>query len=273
MEPRLLTGWVLDLPTLLFAAGMSALYLRGARLRALRGIPRPRRTLAFLSGLALVVVSHISPLAGWSEVLLWPHMIQHLVIILVAAPLIAIGAPVATIRVALPPQPRHGLAVLARRTRRLRRRLGAPPMVLVATGVHILSLWVWHTPVIYDAAVINPVLHLLEHATFLASAVWFWSEIRATVWRTPRLQALATLGLGLMIVQGGVLGAAITFASRPLYAVYDGYGPFTALEDQQLGGALMWVVPGFVYGSVAVRRFLRWLDHGDATARDTAVRI
>src|SRR5690625_1027686 len=140
MEPRLLvTGWVLDLPTLLFTAGMIALYLRGAKLRALRGIARPHRTVAFVSGMAVVVISHISPIAGWSEVLLWPHMIQHLLIILLAAPLIALGAPITTIRLALPPLPRHGLAIVARRSQRLRRRLGSPPTVLLATGVHILS--------------------------------------------------------------------------------------------------------------------------------------
>jgi putative membrane protein len=130
----------------------------------------------------------------------------------------------------------------------------------LATLTHIAVIWLWHTPPIYDAAVNDPALHLLEHATFLASAVWFWSEIRSSARRSPRTQGIATLCLGAMIVQGGVLGATITFASRSLYDVYSGYGTMGALEDQQLAGALMWVPPSLLYASAAVRRFIGWFD-------------
>ncbi len=266
------SGWVLDLPTVLFVAGVTALYLRGASERSRRGVPRPARTRAYLIGMMVVVLSHVSPVASYGEVLFWPHMVQHLLLTVVAAPLIALSAPVATIRLALSPGPRHALAVAARGTRRLRRALGSPHPLLLATGVQIVVLWVWHTPVVYDAAVENAALHLLEHASFLGAAVWFWSEVRATAKRTPRLQALATACLGLMIVQGGVLGAGITFAGRSLYDVYDGYGVLSAVEDQQLAGALMWVPPGFVYASVAIRRFLAWLEDGDAGQRRLVAR-
>lgn len=258
--PDWITAWVLDLPTLLFATGVTALYLRGASHRAEVGRSRPRATTAYLVGIATVLFSHLSPVAAYSEVLYWPHMVQHLLITVVAAPLIAWSAPVATIRFALGPSARHRLAQLARGSRRTRRRVGSPPPLVLATLVHIAVTWLWHVPPVYDAAVRSPALHLLEHATFLAAAVWFWSEVRHAARRAPRTQAIATLCLGVMIVQGGVLGAVITFASRSLYDVYGGYGVLSALEDQQLAGALMWVPPGFVYASVAIRRFIGWFD-------------
>lgn len=250
--------WVLDAPALAVVGGLTALYLRGATARARRGVARPRRTAAFLGGAAIVLLSQVSPVAAWSEVLLWPHMVQHLAITLVAAPLLALGAPVTTVRVALPAGPRHRLALLARRSRRWRRATRVPPLVL-AVIAHIVLLWLWHIPALYDAAVTNAGIHLLEHATFLASAVWFWSEVWATARRSRRVQALATLCLAAMIVQGGVLGALLTFAGRSLFTVYDGAGGLTAIEDQQFAGALMWVPPGFVYATVAVRRFIGWL--------------
>ena len=255
-----ITSWVLDLPALLFTSGATTLYLVGAKRRAGRGVARPRATVAFLCGIAVVLLSHLSPIAAYSEVLFWPRMVQHLLITLVAAPFIAWSSPVTTIRQALPADARHRLALVARRSRRTRRRAGSPPPLLLATLVSIAVLWIWHTPPVYDAAVRSPALHLLEHASFLGTAVWFWSEVRSSARRHPRTQAIATLCLGLMIVQGGVLGAAITFANRSLFEVYTGYGGLSALEDQQLAGALMWVPPGFVYGSVAVRRFIGWFN-------------
>ncbi len=261
------TAWVLDVPAIVMLAGVTTLYLRGAVARARRGVARPGRTAAFLGGVLVVLLAQVSPVAAFSEVLYWPHMVQHLLMTLVAAPLLAAGSPVATVRHGLSPGPRHMLVRFARGSRSLRRRLGAPHPLVMATIVHIAMIWLWHTPPVYDAAVASPALHLVEHAAFLGSAVWFWSEIWATARRHRRHQALATLCLGAMIIQGGALGALITFASTSLYDVYHGTPAFTALEDQQLAGALMWVPPGFVYGSMAVRRFIAWMRSAEADLR------
>jgi putative membrane protein len=265
------SAWVLDLPALAMVTGLSVLYLRGAAARSARGVARPRRTAAFLAGAGVVLLGQVSPVAAWSEVLLWPHMVQHLMITIVAAPLLAFGAPVTTVRIALPPAPRRVLAHASRRTRRWRRTVGVPPLLL-ATVVQIAALWVWHTPIVYDAAVANAGLHLLEHATFLATAVWFWSEVWATARRNHRVQALATVCLGAMIAQGAVLGALLSFAGRSLFDVYDGFGDMTALQDQQFAGGLMWVPPGFVYGPIAIRRFIRWINMAETDLRRREVR-
>lgn len=265
------SSWVFDPPAVAALSGVVALYLRGAATRSRRGAGRPGRTSAFLIGAVVLLLGQVSPLAVWSDALLWPHMVQHLAITVVAGPLLAFGAPVTTVRLALGPGSRRALARIARRTRRWRRRTGLPPLVL-AVMTHVALIWLWHVPAVYDAAVTSPNLHLVEHASFLGGAVWFWSEVWATARRSRPTQALATLLLGAMIVQGGVLGALLTFANRSLYAVYDGAAGLTALEDQQLAGALMWVIPGFVYATMAVRRFLGWIRMAESDLRRRELR-
>lgn len=253
-------GWVLDLPAVAVALGLATLYLRGSVGRQGQAGSRARaRRLLFLSGIAVVLVASLSPVASLSEALFSAHMIQHLLFVIVAAPLLAAGRPFTTVRRALPPGPRHALAVTARRTRRWRRRLGDVPPVLLATATHVAAIWIWHVPVVYDAAVRSPALHLVEHATFLGAGVWFWSEVFQASRRGRRSQALTTVAFGVMIAQGALLGALLAFASRSIYASYDGVVGLDALTDQQFGGALMWVVPGFVHGTLAIRRFAAWL--------------
>ena len=261
------SAWVVDVASLAVIAVLTAAYLHGNHHLATRRVGRRGRTAPFLVGIATVVLAHTGPPAALATQLFWSHMIQHLLLILVAAPLIAAGAPTTTVRAGLPPAGRHAAAILARRSRRARRALGDPPAIFLATAAHVTTLWLWHVPVVYDAAVTNHLVHLLEHATLLATAVWFWSEVWATARRHRRHQALATLCLGAMIVQGGVLGALLTFAGRSLYTVHTGGAGLTALEDQQLAGALMWVPPGFVYASVAARRFAAWFGAADGPRR------
>ncbi len=253
-----MSGWVLDPPLLALAVASGLVYVRGHRRRASLGGSRRSAARCFATGWTLTVLSHVTPLALWSETAFAPHMVQHLVLTIVAAPLLAAGAPVSTMRLALPPGTRRSLARATRRTRRWRRP-GAPHPLVLATVAHVATIWAWHLPVAYDAALASAGWHLLEHLAFLGSAVWFWSELRRTAVRDPLLQGLATLCLGAMIVQGGVLGALLTFAGRPLYAAYGAGGP-DALADQQLAGGLMWVPPAFVYAPVAIRRFIAWFE-------------
>lgn len=263
------TTWVPDWSAVAGLLGTSVLYVRGHGRRRAFGTANPRRLLAFLAGVVITLVALVSPIAAISGQVLWMHMVQHLLLVVVAAPLLALGGPVATIRLALSPRPRRGLARMSRTTRRWRRAVGDPPPLVLATAAHIGALWVWHAPGLYDLAVRVDPIHALEHLAFLATGVWVWAEVVATARRSRRVQAVATLCLGALIVQGGVLGALLTFAGRSVYAVYTGGGGLSALEDQQLAGALMWVPPGFVYAVVAIRRFTHWID---AAERELAIR-
>jgi putative membrane protein len=261
------TRSMIDPAALVGLIGVTAWYLRGVQRRRAATVHDARRTAAFLTGAAVTLLAVAGPIPGWSDELLWVHMVQHLLLTIVAAPLLAVGAPVSTLRFGLSPGSRSTVAGWSRHTRRFRRRIGNPPALVVATAVHVALTWAWHAPAAYDLAVRNPGFHALEHVAFLGSATWVWIEIVATARRNRRAQALATLCLAALIATGGVLGALLTFAGRSLYDVYTGAAGLTAIEDQQLGGALMWVLPSFVYSVVAVRRFAAWLDRSEEELR------
>ena len=266
-EPTWWRAWIFDGPSIAFLVGIGTLYIQGELLRRRQtGLARPRRVAAFTVGWVVVLLSVVSPVAGLADQLLWVHMVQHLLFTVVAAPLLALGAPQATIRRALPPRTRSRLASAVRRVG-LRRRAWAPPPIMLAGAVHAASWWLWHAPVLYDLAATNAAVHLLEHIMFLGSAVWFWTAVVAATRRGRRHHALATLSLGGLIAQGGLLGALMTFAPRSVYAAYEGAWGLTALEDQQLAGTLMWVPPSFVYAIVAIALFVRWFEIVERDAR------
>lgn len=271
-SPAWWAAWHLDLPAIAALVGLGALYLRGELLRrAATGQPRPGRVAAFVGGWVTVLLSVVSPVGGLAGELLWVHMVQHLVLVVVAAPLLALGAPQSTGRRALPPGVRHALARAVRRLT-LRRRSWAPPTVVLAAGTHLAVLWVWHAPGLYDLATRHATLHLLEHAAFVGTATWFWLAVVGATRRGRRQHGVATLTLAALIAQGGVLGALLTFAPRSVYGVYDGARGLSALQDQQVAGTLMWVPPGFVYAIVAIALFVRWLTLVEEQARRNEAR-
>jgi putative membrane protein len=261
------TVWEADWPAISALTGMGALYLRGeAQRRRQTERPRRGRVTAFAAGWLVTLLALVSPVAGLAGELLWVHMIQHLLLLVVAAPLLALGAPQSAIRRAVGPAARHRLARVVRRVS-LRRTTWAPPTITLAAAANVASLWIWHAPGLYDLAATNAAVHLLEHAFFLGTAVWFWMAVVAATRRGRRQHALATLSLGGLIAQGGVLGALLTFTGQSVYATYDGARGLTALEDQQLAGALMWVPPGFVYATVGIALFIRWFGLVEREAR------
>lgn len=261
------TAWVADWPAIAALLGMGVLYLRGeGQRRRQTEQSRRGRVAAFAAGWVVTLLALLSPVAGLSADLLWVHMLQHLLLLVVAAPLLALGAPQSTIRRAVGPSARR---VMSRAVRRLslRRTEWAPPTITIAAAANVASLWIWHAPGLYDLAATNAAIHLLEHALFLGTAVWFWMAVIAATRRGRHQHALATLSLGGLIAQGGVLGALLTFTGQSVYATYDGARGMTALEDQQLAGALMWVPPGFVYATVAIALFVRWFGLVEEEAR------
>lgn len=237
-----------------------------------RGISR-RRAASFTAGLAVLGVALMSPLDALTASLFWVHMVQHMLLILAAPPLLVLGAPEVALLWALPRSWRRGTG---RVENRLARAIVGPPegggagpivVAILATGV----LWLWHLPKLYDLAIQNDAVHTAEHTGFIVTAILFW----ATVLRlTPRER----LGNGLRILyvfaqalQGSVLGAVITFAARPLYSTHaeitTAWG-FEQLVDQQIAGLIMWVPPAVLYLGVCAYLFVGWLDA--VHARQTA---
>lgn len=257
---RLWRTWPVD-P--LVAGGLAVaagLYLRGWLILARR--PRPqvsgRHAAAFLAGLLLLVVALLSPLDALAGTLLSAHMAQHLILLVVAPPLLAYGRPGLVLFLGLPQQVRQALWRHARRAARGLRLLGGPVMVAVGSS---LVLWGWHLPAVYDAAVANPALHAAEHLTFLASAFAVW-QLVITARRRRRVSYPAAMVLVFVVMlQSAALGALITFSP----VLYRAYGPgaglwaTTALADQQLAGALMWIPPGLVYLVTIAALATHWL--------------
>ncbi|MCB0034479.1 MAG: cytochrome c oxidase assembly protein, partial [Anaerolineales bacterium] len=183
------------------------------------------------------------------------HMGQHLLLLLIAAPLLVMGTPAAVLGWLIPwPNTRRTLAQWWQRHPHLH-HLTRPWVAWLAYG---LTLWLWHLPVLYEAALRLRWVHYVEHALFLSTAVCFW-------WVLLR-QTSSRYGLGLFLVfttalHGGLLAVLLTFAPRPWYPIHATTAALwglTPLEDQQLAGALMWVPSSLIYVVAAVYLLSSW---------------
>ena len=229
------------------------------------------------TGLCAVAVALAPPFERLAGERFAAHMIQHLVLILVAAPLIAAARPVNVAVAALPTHVRRALHRSARAgPGRALRRLRHPVVVwLLATA----ALWAWHSPGLYQLALRSDPVHAAEHLSFLVTAGLFWSLVLGAgrVGGPPGAAArpVAVALVFATALASGALGAALTFAGAPLYpeqaamVVATGGDP---LADQQLAGVLMWVPPGLVYLAVMAGLVVRWFAELDRrTAADAGI--
>lgn len=261
---NLWSAWTLDPLILLVLVTMGALYGRGLsglwKFHPGRTVSR-RRAASFYGGLLALVVALISPLEPLASELFSAHMVQHLVLMLVAAPLLIYGAPLLPVSLALPAGARRGLHCLARSKfgRRTRWLLLALPVVW---SLHAVTLWLWHLPSFYELGLSSDLLHAVEHAAFIGTAMLFWALIIGSPrWRNldRGLAALLTFATAL---QSGALGVVLTFAARPLYEAHGNSATWglDRLADQQLAGAIMWVPSGIIYLVTIAVLLYRWLE-------------
>lgn len=214
---------------------------------------------AFAAGWLAVVLALCSPLDPLGEQAFSAHMLQHEVLMLIAAPLLVVARPLAAWAWALPVRARPAVGG-ALRNRGWRRLWGAIRSPTGAWLLHAAALWGWHAPVLFSLALRDPDVHTLQHASFLGTALLFWWTVLGTSART-RLGA-ALLSLFATMVHSTVLGALITLSPRLWYPAYASTAsPFGVdpLADQQLGGLLMWVPGGLVYMVVGLWLARRWL--------------
>ena len=232
-----------------------------------RGRPDAQRATLFTAAVAAVAVALVSPLDAMSNALASAHMVQHLLLVLVAAPLLALSAPSGALL--------RGSPRVARRAAvRTRRRLGLDRALLrflrapVAVSLrHAAALWFWHGSVPYDAALRSHPLHVLEHASFLVTGLLFWGVVLGRRTASRVSNGYAVLLVFAMAMQSVVLALLLTFAPTPWYSSYTtttrawGLAP---LADQQLAGAIMWVPAGLFYTGVALALFAAWLNRSEA---------
>jgi putative membrane protein len=213
-------------------------------------------------GWIMFFIALVSPLDALSKELFSAHMVQHLLLVLVAAPFFAIGRFALAVAWAVPPS---GISKIWKEWRwgRVWNFLTRP---MTAFLLHNAAIWIWHMPKLYEASVHNEWIHFLEHFSFFFTAFLFW-QVFADLTEGVRMGRSARFGLGIFMIFGtmlvsGFLGVLIAFSPHVWYAVYAHetvrYG-LTALEDQQLAGTIMWVPSGVVYLVAVINVMGRWL--------------
>jgi cytochrome c oxidase assembly factor CtaG len=255
---ELLTStWAWEPSVLIGCAALEAAYLLGARPPAARAAP-------FTAGVLVLLLALISPLDTLGDTYLFSaHMLQHLLLVLVVPPLLLYGLPARPVALALrwPPLDRWA------------RALSRPP---VAWAVGTGTLWLWHAPALYDLALTEPGIHILQHLTFLVSATIFWWPVLGPL-PQRRLVPLAALAyLFAASVDNGVLGVVLSFAPPGLYPAY-AHPPATrgilllvrrqwglsGTIDQQAGGLLMWALGAPTYLLAGLSVLARWFGESE----------
>jgi cytochrome c oxidase assembly factor CtaG len=228
---------------------------------------RKWETAAFAGGWISMFIALVSPLHPWGEVLFSAHMTQHEMLMLISAPLFVLGRPFIAAMWAIPhaSRMRIGSVFNASNLKKVWRRLTAP---FVAFVIHAVALWAWHIPFLFQATLNSDLVHTFQHASFFLSALLFWWAI------IYGGRGLASYGSGVLYlfitsIHSGLLGVLLTLTSRvwyPAYSVTTASWGLTPIEDQQLGGLIMWVPAGIVYIVAALIMFSGWLRESEVRA-------
>ena len=261
-------NWPLEWP--LAAVLVTALLYRlGGRLSVTGSNAAKRwRGAAFYGGLAAVILAVDSPIDAYADTLFWTHMVQHVLLTMVAPPLLLIGRPWPRLSRPLPLGVRRPLAraVLSGSAlapvRAGLRWVGSPlPAFALFNGI----LLAWHLPVLYDVALRDGLVHDAEHALFFATALLFWVHLLPGATGRPQLSdgARAVYGAAALGVSW-LLAVVLALAAEPLFSGYASLahrpGAISALADQQLAAGVMWVPGSVPYCIVVLVAVLRWLD-------------
>jgi putative membrane protein len=235
---------MIDPSVVTLAAIVAFVYVRGAR----SALVSRRRRLSFLAGLACVCIALSPYVEGAAATRFSAHMAQHMVLLMLAPPLIVYGRPALAL-----------LMSVSVRTRRFVRRLGGMRVLThpVLVGVsYTAALWIWHLPAAYQGAIRSAPVHSLEHLTFLAVGILFWGAVIGAGTKR-RVSYPAALALTFATMLPGVwLAMILTFAPHLVYPVYGAHAG--ALSDQELAGAIMWAPMALISSVTIGVVFLRW---------------
>ncbi len=255
--------WDFD-PTLIFFAFMLIFYIRGYR----RFKKKPVKTwqlVCFFTGVALCILGLMPPIDPLSDQLFWAHMIQHMIIAHLGIPLMLFGIPYFVILRGMPhwfrklvyfPILRSGILTLLNKT--IARPL--PSLIFFEA-----SFWFWHLPRFYNLALLNDYFHLIEHANFALAGMLLWRNIiDPHPMKSPLPLPARMLYLAAMEASNIILSAILTFSDDVLYA-YEGipmptwWAHWGHLQDQRLGGLIMWIPGGFINLMALTAVFFVWV--------------
>jgi putative membrane protein len=215
----------------------------------------------FGAGWAMLALALASPLDSAGSYAFWAHMVQHEVLMIVAAPLLVLGRPFGVWIWALPGRWRGGVGK-ATRWRWLAWCWDMITRPMHAWLIHFAALWVWHVPALFQAGLVDNDIHALQHASFLFSALLFWWAVLGQQGGIHHSRGAAIVYLFTTMMHTGALGALFTMSETiwyPLYGNRPSLFGLSALEDQQLGGLIMWIPGGLAYVIAGLVLGARWL--------------
>ena len=271
-----LLDWSFEPVPIVGSAAAAYLYWRGRRTASPalgRGTAWDNGDTAFALGIGALLLALVSPIAYFDTTLQWDHMVQHVLLLLVAPPLILLADPFRTAWAGYLAAQRRPLAIEGTWPARIMRVLHAGPraaaVVVVAFSVDLLF---WHLPPIYNATLRIDSVHDLEHLTFLVVGLLFWDQVISPLRATGRL---SLLGRGVVVLSGMFvswgLAIVIAYATHPLYAYPPPSGGFSLLADQEIAAGVMWVPGGTPFLIALLYLGIRWFEVDDRSAASAVV--
>lgn len=248
-------SWSIHPSTVIGLAALGALYLWRAREASAERPVSGWRKLSFFSALFVIFASLNGPIHDLSDNYLFSgHMVQHLLLTLAMPPLLIVGVPGWMIRPLLRNQAIGWLA----------RRLTRP---IACFAIFNIVIAAWHLPVLYNAAMDNHDIHIFEHLMFMSSAVLMWWPLASPLPELPRLSYPGQmLYCFLMSIPMSIVAVYITMSDHVLYPAYSSAPRIMALspmDDQLLGGLIMWVPGGLIFVIIMSVVFFRWAARGE----------
>jgi putative membrane protein len=242
--------WTVHPSTVIGIAALGALYAWRAHVIGRNAGPTPAQRVAFGSGLVVLFAALNGPIHDLSDSYLFSvHMVQHLLLTMLVTPLLIIGTPAAILRP----------AVAHRRVLAIARQITTAPAAFVLFNVTLIA---WHLPPLYNLAMRNHDVHIVQHLCFLVTSVLMWWPLLSRVPELPALsRPLQLLYICLLMIPMSVIGMIITYADEVLYPAYEsaprtwGLSP---LEDQLIGGLIMWIPGSLIYIALLTVVFFRW---------------
>jgi putative membrane protein len=250
-----------------YSRGTWRLWRRAGRYEGVR----PWHLASFAAGWATIALSLLSPLDALSDVSFAAHMTQHELLMLVAAPLLVLGRPLVVLLWSLPSAARRAVGLWASRgaVADVWRGLTGPLSTLL---LHALAVWIWHVPVLFDAALADEGVHTVQHLCFFVTAALFWwALVHGRYGRVG--YGVSVLFVFATAMHQSILGALLTLGRVVWYplaarrAVDAGIDP---LDDQRLAGILMWVPSGVVFALLGLALFSAWLGDMERRAQRRA---
>jgi cytochrome c oxidase assembly factor CtaG len=273
MDPVLkavLLSWDLRVEVILVLTAIGVFYTHGwCRLRTLPGEQRGRlatrgRLAAYLGGLLILGLALMSPIDVLGGQFFFMHMIQHLLLVMIVPPLLWLASPLPFVMWGVPVQARHQIGKWLRPRSAFRRRLRMLTPPGMAWMLYVAALLGWHDPGAYQAALQSDLIHDLEHLSFFVTAMLFWWHV---IQAAPYVHKGLVRGARMAYVLAAVppnmaAGVTIAFSGEPIYKYYTGVPRLwgmTVMQDQMLGGILMWIPGSMMYIVAALVLISSWL--------------